>query len=716
MAPVAADIPVGTARLAKAHPYSESLAVYLQGIKYSQTLVVGDLIRNWAQKMDIELDGLISNPHVKAPTEQEKQSRRSHRHTITFSIKIREISKVRIYIVAPGAKSSTGVSFVGDDYKIASAAYSNERTLGDLLSSFDLNISPLPGETVRRNVTCTHVLSRPEVAIFPGNDPSEREREVDREYEAVAATYAAYLFSKGVHPGVPPPVDLAEKMKEANLFISNGFASTSRAPKFSANGTLHLVFENIAPVHRVKIDVAGNPVNTGGIARAFNKLYLLDGGKRSLVNGPRHILLRDALVADLELLQSADDIVTADWEMESPGDLHFIVTPKERVNRQIRFTAGFGYSPEKSATATFAADVSQATASEDSLKFTLEGGPQTLAGDGEINLPLWNHPDALRFVASAGSEALEIAYYGNITRGSVESTRSEGKLGLRYEMDFTSHYERYEARRALRKSRERLGNKISVEGGLHYTYLSLDGATAATAGLDEGDNTGLYLTLAHQAEYDLRNRAGTHTWQSFLLTSRLDFDSGFEGIGDSDDFTKVLLQSEARAIFRSRGNIAGYAAAGLTGGWASSDTPTYMAFGAGGARFVRGLQQDEFIGREYFGGGVEAGLNVGWILSRIEGKDSLNKKPVDQTKPSAKLTLQQVYLALFADYGNLSDRTSDGVPISGSRNFQGYGIQLQVMDAAVWNHGASLAIGYAWSPQSEINESGTIFTKAFFQF
>ena len=78
--------------------------------------------------------------------------------------------------------------------------------------------------------------------------------------------------------------------------------------------------------------------------------------------------------------------------------------------------------------------------------------------------------------------------------------------------------------------------------------------------------------------------------------------------------------------------------------------------------------------------------------------------------------LENLYLAVFADFGWLYERVQDGRDVDGSKAFQGYGLVLGLMTWSLWDAPAVFSFGYAYSPQSEKNRHGVLFSSINYRF
>jgi len=144
-------------------------------------------------------------------------------------------------------------------------------------------------------------------------------------------------------------------------------------------------------------------------------------------------------------------------------------------------------------------------------------------------------------------------------------------------------------------------------------------------------------------------------------------------------------------------------------------TPLFELGRLGGPLTVRGLEEGEFIGRKLSADQFELGINalVLWhVVTRKPVEEMLLRDCLDESTSGLPFDVSNAYLKVFYDLGRVHDQDSFVNPIA--RTARGYGIALELRQMAGKN--VNLSIGYAYSPDSALHKSGTVYTGVSYTF
>jgi hypothetical protein len=407
------------------------------------------------------------------------------------------------------------------------------------------------------------------------------------------------------------------------------------------------------------------------------------------------------VAADLDHLRKDPQIGRARW-MEVPDHVAYACDPPVPSKRVVKYGFGAEYTAERGFTPLVGLRVPARSDEESDFNFQLGAGEASVSGEADYHFPIhlagterwWESVEGL-----IRGETIEIedARYGNTLRDGVETSIQDVAVGAIVRFDSFSHADRYESSQpGYEGARSRWTG--SLEAGFRFRDTGLDGDAAALTGLNEGVRSGLYFDGRVLFGDYLDLYAGGAGSASWWMNGRLAMDTSFEGLGGEADYMRVLAQLEGRRNWKASAKLAGQASLGVSGGWASGGTPTFDYFGAGEEAGFRGLRETEFIGRSFAGLHAGVGVDVGPLLGGI-GLGSL--------RDSGMIFL----FGPFADAGLLFDRVENGVSRSCARAIQSFGVQLEILQTTAAIAPLSVSVGYGWSPQAELDESGSFFSR-----
>jgi hypothetical protein len=127
------------------------------------------------------------------------------------------------------------------------------------------------------------------------------------------------------------------------------------------------------------------------------------------------------------------------------------------------------------------------------------------------------------------------------------------------------------------------------------------------------------------------------------------------------------------------------------------------------------LEEGEFIGRKLSADQFELGINtlLLWhVFTRKPVQETLQRDCLDESTSSLPIDFSNAYLKVFYDLGRVHDQDSFMNPIS--ETAKGYGLALELRQLGGKN--VNLSIGYAYSPDSTLHKSGTIYTGVSYTF
>ena len=150
---------------------------------------------------------------------------------------------------------------------------------------------------------------------------------------------------------------------------------------------------------------------------------------------------------------------------------------------------------------------------------------------------------------------------------------------------------------------------------------------------------------------------------------------------------------------------------------ATHGTPVFELFRLGGPGSVRGIEEGEFIGRKMSADQFEVGINVlllwQWIARNNAAKDLQRDECEGEVESALPVDLSKTYLKVFYDLGRINDQDSFSTgPVRLSA--RGYGLAFELRQLG--GQDINLTIGYAYSPESRLHRSGTVYTGVSYSF
>ena len=543
----------------------------------------------------------------------------------------------------------------------------------------------------------------------------------------IAAEILAGFPAQGLVPG--KVLDTGALNKALSEILTPIFGGAYWAPfvyKPEPNGRLDIIVILCAPLNRVDIEVRTDGNTQSSLQRRLQDRYLDDGtgnADRLITQVGRYPRAVEQC-ADMVYL-AADPKVAGVVPKETPlSEPHyvFLAEPMPRATDELRLTASLGVTPETGVYGEIGADLTKFPGMPEnvqSLSFSLKAGERVLGGKGDIRISLIDRPGGgagesldgfIRGEADARSDVL----YGNSVRNGVDARSQSLAAGVLWGDDSLTHRDRFAATRPFGPRRGFPRVLTTVEAGLGYLDVTLDGSPSDTAGLDQGSYVGPFvkadfLLTSYSPELEATTDPMRNEWQG-----RLEVISGIQGLGGDWDFARASLSTGPRIGLRFADDLPGFFRLGVSAGWANAGTPTFAYFG-GGADFVRGIEQDEFIGRRYLGTQSEIGLDLLALWNRLAPPSDKGRQRAAATC-AGRVPTQDLYVAAFADFGWLAERVEDGIEQDGAKALRGFGILLSVRSISAQLAPLDFSLGYAFSPDSESNPSGVLFSRINYQF
>lgn len=565
-----------------------------------------------------------------------------------------------------------------------------------------------PAEKMHQAITARVIFSRGDVEEFRernGLESGEAERRLIHQYQVLALQYMTKVIEAKMGPGNRYSEDSArEKARQIHGEVLGPLAGSQLAK--DTGPVFRFFFEGFGLRDKAEIRVEGDADAQGD----FEKLYLdfsSKGAKRRLLMDGTRLPTAAMIAADLKHLRE-DPLIASARLMESPDHIRYLCMPTLLSNRKVTVGAGAEYTSERGLTPILGLRVPSRSEDESDFRFEFAGGESSMSGDAEFLFPisptaaggLW---DSVQGIIKAGADNFEDARYGNTLRDGVESTILDVAAGSVVRFDSFGHADRFEAmQHGYGGSARRLFRTAEI--GFRFRDTELEGEAVDLAGLDEGVRSGPYVDLRVLFGDNLNFQTRGTSSPTWWTEGRLAIDTSLEALGGEADYLRVFTELEIRRNWKLYDKVGGQMAMGVSGGFASGGTPTFDYFGAGEDGLVRGLRDTEFIGRSFVGLHAELGCDVTPIFG---GKAAAG--PLDD---SGMLIL----FGPFVDFGWLFDRFENGSPVSGERAIQSYGVQLEILQTNISSTPLSMSVGYGWSPQSVLEENGSVFSRVSLRF
>jgi hypothetical protein len=624
-----------------------------------------------------------------------------------------EFERIHIYVSSVDVKKADkDISAPNGAAKIPGLIMPPAKTLAELEQAYDFGI---PKEAWWKDKTTVRYAYLPSdvarYAKIAGLPAAEAREALEKFYEDAGARLAAGLLKEKVQPGFSGGQPLLEKAAEtagnwAYRSLVKRIEVVNRAPDAV------IIFGGLPFPTKAEIDVLGDDV----LQEKLRKLHLAgsEGQPSNRLAATNRTPSNTERKADVDYLATLKGVKSVSLPPDSPSDedvppLSYVVEPFPQEKTVATFTAGVKYTAESGPAASLGLETQSVPGEIESIGFKLEGGESVFSVEGDLRVAwdvmagsFW---DTAEFVASAFANEDDEKYSGNIRRGAFTESIAGGKIGMAFKTDSASPEEIAASDEMLIRGRNRWRRTLQIETGLQGKAVDLDGPATSLTGLDKGTANGPYLHANLEVEYDARNQAKEALFDRRIFSSDVRIDSGLEMLGSDWNYLRASTAMDLRLLMETAEKPLGFILVGATAAWASGNTPTFDLCESGGERYVRGLREDEMIGREYVGLRFEAGVNIP-LLFRMDLSQNTELPP----------QIRNLYLVPFVDAGWLSDRVEDGQRVSGGRSLQGYGIQLELYERSSGKPPFGFAFGYALSPQSRLQESGTFFSHLTYNF
>lgn len=588
---------------------------------------------------------------------------------------------------------------------------SEPSTLLESSGSYGLKISDST-DTVRRAMTSQAIFSPGDVEEFGirnGLGKAESKQKLTEQYEALAAQYLTKLHDAKITPGPRIQDKVARnKADEIHRLIQSGFADKVRV------GYERKIVRIFFPGFGLRKSTQILVPDDNEFQEELNKRYLdfsREGSKRRLLMDGTRLPSAMMIEADLIYLR-ADPLIGTVRPQFSDDQIKYTCTPKPLSSSKVTIGAGLEFTPERKLTPLLGLQIPATSEDESDLSFELSGGKNSISGEAEYLFPikpamttsLW---DSTQGVIRGGADDFTDARYGNTIRGGVDSFETGVSAGWILRFDSYGHSHRFEA---TQPTKEGLNGRVfrTVEAGFRYRNVDLDGPAIDLVGLDQEARSGPYIDARVLFGKDMGIGGSHKQWDSWWVEGRLAIDTSFQAFGGSADYLRIFGQLDARRQWSITDSLNAQGSVGLTGAWVSGGTPTFDFFGSGQDGMIRGLRDTEFIGRSYIGMHADLGFDITSLLNGSNGEVT------EQTSPNDPK--MHILFGPFADAGWLYDRISNGRHVSGGKALQSFGVQLQMLQTSILNAPTTMSFGYAWSPQSELDKSGSVFSKVSISF
>ena len=482
--------------------------------------------------------------------------------------------------------------------------------------------------------------------------PEARE-ELVRQLETLAILLMSCLPDTGLVPGAAYDLGAIANNAENAISESIGVYAELGNIELQQNGRLDFrVVLNRFP-SSVEIFVDGGGASRGRLEDYLRRRYIADnyGDRNGLLTSTFRYPYKAAVDADMKYLQKDSNVenvlqasIGEGGEGGGGGEGHdsiiFDVVKRPKLDGRLKLAAKLEVSPERDLTGMLSLDLSNMWEEIQRLEFSVDGGERTIGGQGKIVVPLreplgGGRGPRLDVFSRADFREREDALYGNLDRDPVDERRDIAEAGLIWTSDSLTHHDRFAAENWVLGKRLPLRTLCKLDGGLRYSSTQLDGEEADLVGLDEGDATGPYLKGSVVFEHDCSSVGGVEAIERILWENDMDLSTALESLGSDENFTRVKLASGLRVLFRAPSPVASYFLHRWAYGWTGSNTPTYGYLGVGDRDFVRGLEEDEFIGRRCVAMRNEFGVNLLGLWQRFQPEDSDDeeaKKEDDEKK------------------------------------------------------------------------------------
>jgi hypothetical protein len=440
------------------------------------------------------------------------------------------------------------------------------------------------------------------------------------------------------------------------------------------------------------------------------------------------------LLDDTQTVQGVGDITSGSEDTAPPQqDLIYSVSRYLKDEKILSLRIGAGYTPEEQVTGGVAIDETNLLGVSENAKLAFAVGPQTQRIRFSFDRPFETVETAGWHVKSLG---IHFQYFrdrnvrfSNLTPDEIEAKEAgtAARVSVAYDSfslldhataDCLENPDRKRTRLFLLatpvfayrdvnikddrflRAITHIDNSLLPQARTQTTTLSLDGNLGFSHDFRKLGSAGLgFLNLSFQGRLQ----------------------RGFRFFGADYDYNKVNATLTSEILFgfiSARDLLVRYNRVMST---STHGTPLFELPRLGGPQSVRGLEEGEFIGRKLSADQFEVGINalIVWhLINRRPVAETLLKtsctESVDETSPKLPFDINNAYLKFFYDRGRIHDRDIFVDPGSFTRTAQGYGVAIEVRELGGRN--INLSLGYAYSPESVLHKSGTIYTGVSYAF
>ena len=444
---------------------------------------------------------------------------------------------------------------------------------------------------------------------------------------------------------------------------------------------------------------------------------------------PGRILTTEQIKADQETLSSDKDVSSLERVRSeaSNQDLVYPVTRRMKDDKELATKLGVGYSPEEHFTGTIAFDETNFLGFAEKMNLGYEGGPQVQKI--RFNLQrLFNSSDTQGWRIRLFD--LNVQYFtdkdtrfGNLTPDEVAAREAGSAVRFSIAYDSFSILDHSLENCFSEEGRKRTRLYLVANPLLAYRDVNIreDEFLSSLIELDKSllprsrtQVTTLSLDVNAGLRHDFRDgkRAGLGV---FNLSMQSGMARSFEAFGADYRFNKLRALVSADLSFGTLSSKDFFVRYNRNMSTSTPGTPLFELGRLGGPLTVRGLEEGEFIGRKLSADQFELGINalVLWhVVTRKPVEEMLLRDCLDESTSGLPFDVSNAYLKVFYDLGRVHDQDSFVNPIA--RTARGYGIALELRQMAGKN--VNLSIGYAYSPDSALHKSGTVYTGVSYTF
>ena len=399
-----------------------------------------------------------------------------------------------------------------------------------------------------------------------------------------------------------------------------------------------------------------------------------------------------------------------------------VIRPKVQI---LEGSGGIGYTPREGPTGTAGLTGQNLLSLDESVSLNAKGGPDNYGGDFDFGVPLpsrwWNDE---RLTARVSLHAL-YDHASDTTLGqppNVSVTEEDQSVRLRQSVMFRPFAPRSaEPGKTPPASSSALGltknTAIGVDIELGRRDVNLSGITAPTGIPLDGIVAPLSATFRAITGVVPRDPASRVRSIDVRLESTLE--RSFEILGSDLPYQAWNIRASIEGVFwlfsaTPRGDILLRYVHGY--GDTSNDTPLFRFLRVGGEANVRGVEEGEFIGQRLQSQQFEAGVSLCSLGQLIFPMALKSDNPTVGECQAGSLDLSRAFLKAFFDHADVAERVAGSQFIRGSRSILGGGAAVELHDLQVGSLKLSLALGYAYSPDSQRHPSGTVFTQVILPF